>query len=109
MRASSITPDALNYKLTRTGLIEKDTNGAERVRSLLSQNDELKKISEQERIDRVMLGEGTLDLPHVIGLLKKIGYEGPVSLELFNETLWKTDPALVLRDGFERLHALLAT
>lgn len=49
MRASSITPDALNYKLTRTALIEKDTNGAERVRSLLSQNDELKKISEQEK------------------------------------------------------------
>jgi sugar phosphate isomerase/epimerase len=66
-------------------------------------------IAMQTDFDRVMLGEGTLDLPHVIGLLKKIGYEGPVSLELFNETLWKTDPALVLRDGFERLHALLAT
>lgn len=58
--------------------------------------------------DRVMLGEGVLDLPHVVNMLRNIGYEGPVSLELFNEKLWVEDPANVLRTGFERLAALLS-
>jgi sugar phosphate isomerase/epimerase len=64
-------------------------------------------IAIQTDNDRVMLGEGTLDLPNVIQFLKKIGYEGPVSLELFNEKLWANDPASVLKTGFERLAALL--
>jgi len=65
-------------------------------------------IAVQTDYDRVMLGEGTLDLPHVVDLLKQIDYSGPVSLELFNETLWAQDPARVLKTGFEKLTALLA-
>lgn len=61
----------------------------------------------QTDYDRVMPGEGVLDLPHVIDLLKRIGYSGPVSLELFNESLWAEDPAWVLATGYERLSALL--
>lgn len=64
-------------------------------------------VEVQTDYDRVMLGEGTLDLPHVIDLLKHIGYYGPVSLELFNETLWEKDPAWVLKTGYDKLAELL--
>lgn len=66
-------------------------------------------IAVQTDYDRVMPGEGTLDLPHVVSLLNSIGYAGPVSLELFNETLWAQDPALVLKTGYDRLAALLGS
>lgn len=64
-------------------------------------------FSEQTDHDRVMLGEGVIDLKHVISLLKKINYSGAVSLELFNKKLWQENPEIVLRTGFERLSALL--
>ena len=57
--------------------------------------------------DRVMLGEGIADLPRVIANLRSIGYGGPLSLELFNRTLWEHDPAEVARRGLDRLRALV--
>ncbi len=62
----------------------------------------------QTDFDRVMLGEGIVSLDVTIGLLRQVGDEGPVSLELFNDPLWKADPADVLKTGFERLSRLLA-
>ncbi len=61
----------------------------------------------QTDFDRVMLGEGIVPLDLTISLLRQIGYNGPVSLELFNEKLWQADPADVLKTGFERLSRLL--
>ena len=60
----------------------------------------------QTDADRVMLGEGTADLPRVIANLRTIGYRGPISLELFNPDLWRQDPGEVARRGLERLRAL---
>lgn len=57
--------------------------------------------------DRVMLGEGQIDLKAEIEVLRKKGYEGTVSLELFNQQLWEQDPADVLKVGIERMHELL--
>jgi 2-keto-myo-inositol isomerase len=56
---------------------------------------------EQKDPDRVMLGDGVIDL------LKEIGYEGTVSLELFNPKLWEQDPSEVLKVGIERMRELL--
>jgi sugar phosphate isomerase/epimerase len=61
----------------------------------------------QTDADRVMLGEGIADLPHVIANLRSIGYCGPISLELFNRTLWEQDPAEVVGRGIDRLRALV--
>lgn len=58
--------------------------------------------------DRVMLGEGLIDLKQSIALLRQIQFEGPVSLELFNKALWLQDPLTVLKTGFERVSKLLA-
>jgi sugar phosphate isomerase/epimerase len=53
--------------------------------------------------DRVMPGEGIADLPRVFVNLRSIGYEGPVSLELFNPSLWDADPVDVARQGLDRV------
>ena len=58
---------------------------------------------EQHDKDRVMPGEGHLDLKGYTGLLKKIGYAGWLSLELFNEELWLQDPIEVARIGLEKM------
>lgn len=56
--------------------------------------------------DRVMVGEGIVDLPRVIAHLREIRYRGPLSLELFNESLWQKDPFEVARVGLERVRML---
>ena len=49
--------------------------------------------------DRVMPGEGIIDLPRVLSHLRTIGYRGWISLELFREDLWAQDPLEVARRG----------
>jgi len=53
--------------------------------------------------DRVMLGEGAIDLRAEVQLLRRKGYHGAVSLELFNRDLWAQDPREVLKIGIERM------
>ena len=57
--------------------------------------------------DRVMPGDGQIDLEAEIKILKEKGYDGTVSLELFNEEWWAKDPAETLRVGLERVSALV--
>jgi sugar phosphate isomerase/epimerase len=57
--------------------------------------------------DRVMLGDGPIDLRGEIAVLRQKGYRGTVSLELFNRDLWEKDPREVLKLGIERMHELL--
>ena len=39
----------------------------------------------------------------MIANLRTIGYRGPLSLELFNRSLWEQDPSTVIRRGIERI------
>ena len=57
--------------------------------------------------DRVMIGEGPIDLASEIQVLRDIGYEGAISLELFNAELWAQDPSRVLKTGIEHLRELV--
>jgi sugar phosphate isomerase/epimerase len=61
----------------------------------------------QKDEDRVMVGDGIADLPRVITNLRKIGYRGPLSLELFNRALWEADPRDVIERGLKRVRALV--
>ena len=61
----------------------------------------------QTDADRVMLGEGIADLPRVLAHLRAIDYRGPLSLELFNPALWEQDPGDVVRQGLDRMRALV--
>jgi sugar phosphate isomerase/epimerase len=61
----------------------------------------------QKDEDRVMVGDGIANLPRVIANLRAIGYDGPLSLELFNRRLWSQDPLHVVQQGLERIRALV--
>ena len=61
----------------------------------------------QKDEDRVMVGDGIADLPRVIANLRAIGYQGPLSLELFNRSLWSQDPLQVVQRGLDRIRALV--
>jgi 2-keto-myo-inositol isomerase len=62
----------------------------------------------QKDPDRVMIGDGVIDLASELGLLREKGYDKWISLELFNESWWVKDPAETARIGLERMRALLA-
>jgi sugar phosphate isomerase/epimerase len=64
--------------------------------------------TQQTDADRVMLGDGIANLTRVIQNLRAIAYDGPISLELFNEKLWRADPLEVCRMGVQRMRELLA-
>lgn len=66
-----------------------------------------KPATQQTDPDRVMPGEGAIDLKAEIAVLREKGYHGTVSLELFNKQLWEQDPLDVLKRGRERLRELL--
>lgn len=57
--------------------------------------------------DRQMIGDGPIDLLAELKWLKDRGYDGWISLELFNATLWDKNPKEVLQTGMERLQRLL--
>jgi 2-keto-myo-inositol isomerase len=61
---------------------------------------------EQHDHNRVLPGEGHLDLRRWIALLQQIGYHGWLSLELFNEKLWSQDAKEVARLGLEKMRAV---
>ncbi len=62
---------------------------------------------QQHDPDRVMPGEGHLDLARYIQLLRDIGYRRYLSLELFREDLWARDPLEVARIGLDRMRTLV--
>ena len=54
-----------------------------------------------------MPGEGIFDLQRYLELLRQIGYNGFLSLELFREDLWAGDPLEVVRTGLEKMRAVV--
>jgi sugar phosphate isomerase/epimerase len=56
--------------------------------------------------DRVYPGDGVAPLKEVFATLRKIGYTGFVSLELFNRDLWKQDPHTVAKTGLAKMKAV---
>jgi len=67
-----------------------------------------KAATTQTDLDRVMIGEGQIDLAAEIAVLKEKGYDKTVSLELFNAELWEQDPLEVISTGLARMKALFA-
>ena len=56
--------------------------------------------------DRVMPGDGQINLKAEVKALKEMGYDGTVSLEVFNQSWWKIDPRETLQVGLQRMKAL---
>lgn len=59
--------------------------------------------NEQHDPDRVMPGEGIVDLQKYLALLAGTGYDRFLSLELFREDLWARDPEEVAREGLQKM------
>lgn len=58
---------------------------------------------EQGDEHRVMPGEGVFDLKRYLELLREVGYNRFLSLELFREELWGQDPYQVATRGLEKM------
>jgi 2-keto-myo-inositol isomerase len=59
--------------------------------------------------DRVLIGEGVLPVNEMMGIVRGSGYDGYVSLELFNRALWQQDPFEVARRAYANLTDFLST
>ena len=57
--------------------------------------------------ERVLPGDGDFHLRPIVETFRSIGYDGWVSLELFNPTLWKAKPVQVAEVGLTALRKLL--
>ncbi|KAF2958582.1 hypothetical protein AS159_02530 [Thermotoga sp. Ku-13t] len=64
---------------------------------------DLPKLEGVKDSDRLMPGDGILPLRDFFKTLKKIGYSGPVSVELFNERYWQLSACEVAKEAFEKL------
>ena len=62
--------------------------------------------AEQRDADRVMPGDGIIDLRRFVTLLNEVGYDRWISLELFRPDLWERDPEEVARLGLEKMVAV---
>lgn len=63
---------------------------------------------EIEDADRVLPGEGVINLKALIRELRAGNYAGPWSLETFNPEYWAQDPEDIARRGYAAIDALLA-
>jgi len=57
---------------------------------------------------RLLLGEGAIDLVAYVNALKKAGYDGPVSLEVFNADLRKMPPIDAAKKAWDATRKALA-
>ncbi len=61
---------------------------------------------EQRDPDRVYPGDGVIDLKRFVELLRQVGYDRWISLELFREDLWQADPLEVAQTGLAKMKAV---
>ena len=60
---------------------------------------------EQTDADRVHVGDGVAPLALIFQTLHRNGFQGALSLELFNRTYWKMDAELVVVEGLKKVQA----
>ena len=60
-----------------------------------------------EDADRVLPGEGVIQLKTLVAALKTGKYAGPWSLETFNPAYWHEDPEAVARRGRAAIDTIL--
>jgi sugar phosphate isomerase/epimerase len=57
--------------------------------------------------DRVFPGDGVAPLREIVTSLHQIGYNGYLSIELFNESYWQQDALIVARTALEKTQAIV--
>jgi sugar phosphate isomerase/epimerase len=100
---AKIIPDVFHMHIGGSGF-----NGLEHIRgdfiAIFQFNDAPADLPKAELRDehRVYPGDGILPLAQCIRTLRTIGYDGCVSLELYNPTYWQQDLEQVARTGLEK-------
>jgi len=56
--------------------------------------------------NRTFPGEGTIDYAPIVQQLKRLRYDGAISLEIWNSELHKSDPEAAVKRGAESLRHL---
>jgi 2-keto-myo-inositol isomerase len=56
--------------------------------------------------NRVLPGEGVLPVQDIVDAVKRLGYEGAYSLELFREEYWVMDPMIVAQKGLASMRRI---
>ena len=64
-------------------------------------------IEQQTDANRVHPGDGVAPLGEMLKIIRESGYQGVISLELFNPSYWEQDPKEVARIGLEKTKAAL--
>jgi len=57
--------------------------------------------------DRILPGDGDFQLGPVLDVLRRLGYQGWVSLEVLNPTLWQANPKQVVEIAYTSLRKIL--
>lgn len=57
---------------------------------------------------RLFPGEGSIPLPRIFDALRKIRYDGPVSIELFRPEYWEWAPERIAKRALESVESVLA-
>lgn len=57
--------------------------------------------------DRVYPGDGVAPLAEILQTLREIGFDGYLSIELFNPTYWQQDPLAVARLALRKMQSLV--
>jgi 2-keto-myo-inositol isomerase len=58
--------------------------------------------------DRVYPGDGVAPLAEILRTMREVGFDGHLSIELFNETYWKQDPNEVARTALKKMQAAVS-
>ncbi len=66
-----------------------------------------KAVEELTDEDRVLPGEGSLRLPDILAAIRKSGFKGMVSVEVFHPKYSAMDPYIVAREAFVRARDIL--
>jgi sugar phosphate isomerase/epimerase len=101
---ATLTSDAWHLFRGGSNLATLDQIPAERV-SIVHWNDAPAQPprTEQTDADRVMPGDGILDLPALAEQLARTGYSRTLSLELFHRGYWQQDPMTVATTGLAKM------
>jgi 2-keto-myo-inositol isomerase len=96
--------DTAHYHVTPTKLRDINENSVRRIKHVhLDDMPDTPADLAHRDFDRVLPGEGVVDLPEVISALERNGYEGYFSIEMFSANLWQLPSKEAARRCYESL------
>ncbi len=96
--------DTAHYHVTPTKLGDIDEESVRYVKHVhVNDMPDIPADLTHKNADRILPGEGVLDLPGIVGTLERNGYDGFFSIELFSEELWRLPTKEAARRCYESL------